>query len=473
MVPYMKKTIAALVGAVALTSACKDSLNAPSQDNIVAGSQQPLQNLVTGIIAQDRASANAFSYLLYPETEARNSVRIDPNEPRFINELIAVPIDNSDFIGGSGWNGYYTEIRAANQFIVSPSLTPLSAGDKAAAIGFVQTMKALDYIRLLQLRDTLGISIQSQNVSTPDPIHTKTAVLAYISALLDSANTSLAAGSTVVPFAVPPGFKVNGDYSKTANLVNFNRGLKGEVEVYRGLDHQNPCTACFTTAITALTTALSGVSATPSASDLAMGPYYQYNPSAPESFPNPLVDNHIYLTDNFVQSIMPGDARASKIALASSKSSSVSGLQLTYRDPITDPAALSNLTRPIPIVRNALFFLLRAQAEAETGNLAGATADVNAVHVGEGGLSPLATFTSVAQARQAILYEYRYSFIYEGPYHLVAAREYGIITKAYVTQPGMPSVSSDPTHASDPLQTTLPIPSNEAAARNGNVTPVP
>ncbi|MDB4900704.1 MAG: RagB/SusD protein, partial [Gemmatimonadetes bacterium] len=147
-------TLAAVVGALMLTSACKDSLSAPSQDQVVAGTQQPLQNLVTGIVAQDRASASTFAYLLYPETEARNSIRIDPNEPRFINDLIASGIDPSDFIGVSGWTTFYAAIRAANSFIVSPSLSSSSAGDQAAVTGFVQTMKALDYIRLIQLRDS-------------------------------------------------------------------------------------------------------------------------------------------------------------------------------------------------------------------------------------------------------------------------------------------------------------------------------
>jgi hypothetical protein len=186
-----------------------------------------------------------------------------------------------------------------------------------------------------------------------------------------------------------------------------------------------------------------------------------------------MVDNHVYLTDNFAQSIKAGDLRSSKIVKASSASSTVNGLQLTYRDPVTDPSILTNLTRLIPIVRNAAYYLLRAQAEAETNDLAGATRDVNVVHTVEGGLAPYATFTSVDQARQAILYEYRYSFIYEGPYYLIAAREYGIINKAYVTQPGMPTVATDPSHASDPLQTALPIPANEVAARNGNITPQP
>ena len=185
------------------------------------------------------------------------------------------------------------------------------------------------------------------------------------------------------------------------------------------------------------------------------------------------MDNHVYLTDNFANSIQSGDLRSSKIVTASSASSIVNGLQLTKRDPVTDPSITSNLTRPIPILRNAALYLLRAQAEAETGNLVAATADVNVVRVGEGGLAPYATFSSVAAARTAILYDYRYSFISDGPYYLLAAREYCIITKAYVSQPGMPTVASDPAHANDPLQTALPIPSVEAAARNGNITPQP
>lgn len=468
----MKKPIAAFIATIALCAGCKDALNAPSQDQVVAGTAQPVQNLITGIVGQDRASAMVFGYLLYPETEARNTVRIDPNEPRFINELIAVPIDASDFIGSSTWTGFYSAIRAVNQFLALPFPPDMSAGDRAATTGFVQTMKALDYIRLIQLRDSLGIPIQLSQGSVLDPIRTKQSALTYISNLLDSANTSFASASASVPFGLPAGFSDNVDYTKTANLVTFNRGLKGMVEVYRGFDHQNPCTTCFATAITALNAALAGLT-NPSASDLAAGPYYQFNPSAPESFSNPLVDNHLFLTDNFVQSIQNGDLRASKIAKSAKASSTVNGLKLTNRDPITDPSNLGNLVREIPIVRNAAYYMLRAQAEAEMGDFVDATNDVNVVRTVEGGLTPYATFADLATARAAILYEYRYSFIYEGPYHLIALREYGGITKAYVTQPGMPTVTSDSTHSSDPLQKALPIPANEAAARNGNVTPQP
>jgi len=470
----MKKTVAAMVGALALAGACKEPLSAPSEDAIVAGSAQPVQNLVTGVVAQDRAAAGAFSYLLYPEGLARNALRPDPNEPRFVSELIAVPSDPSAFIGGSGFNGYYTTIRAANQLLSSPTYAALSAGDKNATLGLVQTIKAISYLRLLQLRDSLGASIQTEQSTVPDPLRTKAAVLTFVSALLDSAYTSLTAGgvSATVPVAVPSGYKLNGDFSLTSNLAKYNRGLKGETEVYRLLDHQSPCQACAATAITALNLATAGLGATPTAAQLAFGPYNEFNPSAPESFATPIADIRIYLTDNFVQSIQAGDLRSSKIVKASGPSVTSGGLSqaLTFKSPLTEP---TNQTRPIPVRRAALWYLLRAQAEAASGNLAGAAVDVSAVRTAEGGLPAVAGFATMADAQAAILYDYRYSFLFEGPYYLVALREYSALTKAYVSLPGMPTIKTDPNHASDPLQTTLPIPQGEATARKGDVTPKP
>lgn len=465
----------ALLGALVVSAACNEGLSAPSQDALVAGTQQPVQNLVTGILATDRGQGSAFAYILYPETMARNTAYLTTNEPRFINELIGVPIDPSDFIGASGWTNGFQTARASNQLLTGATISALPAGDQSAVRGLVQTIKALDYIRIVQLRDSLGAPIQGPDPAVVDPFRTKGAVLAFVAAVLDSgyANLTAAGVSATLPITLPAGYKANGDYSKTANIALFNRGLAGEVAVMRGFDRQTACASCFASAITALTTALAPFGASPTAAQLAQGPYYEYNPSAPESFTNPLVDNHIYLTTNFVNGIAAGDARASKIVKASATSAQVSGLSLTMRDPITDPTITANLTRVIPIRRNADFYLFRAQAEAESGNLAAATADVNAVRVAEGGLAALSTFANVAAARQAILYEMRYSLVYEGPFHLQALREYAALTKAYVTQAGMPSLASDPGHSTDPLTSVIPIPAGEVAARNGDVTPKP
>src|SRR5258708_5795905 len=468
----MKKTIAALVSALALAAACKEPLSAPSEDALVAGSAQPVQNLVTGVLAQDRSASGAFSLLLYPEGLARNALRPDPTEPRFVSELIAVPSDPSAFIGSSGWNGYFTTIRAVNQLIASKSVTSLAAGDQNAVKGLVQTVKAISYLRLVQLRDTLGVPIQTDQTAAPDPLRTKTSVLAYVSALLDSGYTNLTAAgvSAAVPVKMPAGYTIKGDFSSTANLAKFNRGLKGETEVYRLLDHQSPCAACAASAITALSTALAGVPQT--AAGLAFGPYFEYNPLAPESFATPIADNRIYVTDNWVNSIQAGDARASKAFKAATPSVQNGGLatSLQYKSPLTDPTVQ---TRPIPIRRAAFWYLLRAQAEAESGALAAALADVNVVHTVEGGIAPLGAFAAATDARAAILYETRYSMLFEGPYYLTALREYSALTRAYVSQPGMPQQKSDPNHLSDPLTSTLPIPQNHSVARNGAVTPKP
>jgi hypothetical protein len=472
----MKQTIAAVASVLVLASACKEPLSAPNEDAPLASSTQPLQNLVTGVLAQDRASAGAFSYLLYPEGLARNALRPDPNEPRFVSDLIAQSADPSAFIGGSGWNAYFTTIRAANLLIKANAVKSLSAGDQNAVVGLVQTIKALEYLRLLQLRDSLGIPIQTDQSAAAnapaDPLRTKGAVLAYTSALLDSAYSNLTAAgvSATMPVTLPAGYTVNGDFTQTANLAQFNRGLKGEAEVARLLDHQSPCAACAGTAIAALNVALAGVPQT--AEGLAFGPYNEFNPLAPESYPTPIADPRIYVTDNWVMSIQTGDARASKAVKAASPSVTNGGLAqpLQYKSPLTEP---TNQTRPIPIRRAALWYLLRAQAEAESGQLLAATADVNVVHTIEGGLPPLALFTSVAEAHAAILYEYRYSFLFEGPYYLTALRQYSALTRAYVSQPGMPTIKSDPNHIKDPLQATFPFPQNESVARGGDITPKP
>lgn len=467
----MKKITIALASTLVLAGACKEPLGAPNEDAPVVGSPVTAQNLVGGVVSQGRVNGSSFAYLLYPEGLARNALRPDPNEPRFVAELIGVPFDPSDFLGGSGWTGYFQGIRSANQAIASPAITGLASGDRSATIGLLQTLKALEYLRVLQLHDTLGVPIQTAAVSPPDPIRTKASVLTFVSALLDSGYANLTSSdvSANLPVSLPSGYKLQGDFTSTANLAQFNRGLKGETEVYRVLDHQTPCSSCAATAVSALNLALTGVATT--TSGLAFGPYYEYNPNAPESFASPLADIKIYVTDNWAQSIQPGDARAAK-APKSTSTSAPGGLTsaLTYKSPFTDP---SNQTRPIPIRRAAMWYLLRAQAETELGQFAAATADINVVHTVEGGLAPIATLTSVSDARAAILYEYRYSFLFEGPYYLTALRAYSGLTLAYVTQPGMPSLKSDPTHASDPLSSALPIPRGEQIARNGNTTPVP
>lgn len=470
----MNKPIVALVGALCLSAgACQDNPAAPNRDVVVAGSAQSIQALITGLNAQLRAtdgptsSGAASPYYAFGDVMARDAIRPDNNEARWVTEFYETQPDPSDFIGGAIWSGYYIAIRAAHSLLKDPSLTALPAAQQAAARGYVHVVEALCYIQLIEYRDNNGIAIQGDDPTIVTPIRTKQAALTYMSALLDTAATDLTtAGSISVPFTVPPGYMLHGDYSTVDNLLRLARGLKGKVEVYRAADAAAPNVASAAVAITALNAALADAG-TPDATYLAKGPYLEFNPNAPESFPNPIVDLKLLVTDNFVNSILPNDARRANIIPATKQSATK--YSATNRARITDPASSGNLTVALPLIRNAEFYLLRAQAEIAAGNLPAALADVNVVHTVEGGLPPLPAFADAAAAQQAVLYEYRYSFILQGPQHLVALREYKGLNAAYVSQPGIPT----PGVSTDAFVQMLPIPSGEVDARKGDVTPKP
>jgi starch-binding outer membrane protein, SusD/RagB family len=461
----MNKYIAAtLTSALVLASACQDNPAAPSLDNVVAGSPQTLQSLVAGITAQDRI--NMPDYILWGGIMARDAIVPTINDDRFVTEFYVTPPDPSDFIGGSLWTGYYQMLRASQILLKDGSYTKLSAADQAATRGFVRTLDALSYIRLIEYRDQNGVVIQGPDATKLDPIRTKASVLAYTSALLDSALADLTAASPSLPFKLPSGYSLNGDYTQTANLILLNRGLKGKVEVLRALDPVAPNAASAAAAVTALNIALAGAPTPMTKAYLNTGPWYEYNPSAPESTPNPQQGSSNLVTDNFVNSFMAGDVRAANVIPA--PTATVAGFTASNRLALTDPTNAALQSAPIPSVRNAELILLRAQAEIATGDLVNATKDINATHTVEGGLAPYATFATASAAINGLLYEIRYTFAYFGPQHIVALREYGLFNLAYVSQPGMPSPG-----AKDALVSELPITQNESNARGGNVTPVP
>ncbi|MGI8509745.1 MAG: hypothetical protein ACR2MQ_10505 [Gemmatimonadaceae bacterium] len=466
-----KYAVATLAGIVLAASACKDNPAAPSVDRVVAGSQQTLQSLVTGVVAEDRLAVGS-AYFRLGGVMARDAIVPSANEPRNVTEFYETQPDPSGF-GAGLWNGFYTTIRAAHNLLNDPAITSLSAGNAAAARGFLRTLIALEYIRLIEYRDQNGIVIQGDDPTVLDPIRTKQSALASTSALLDSAltdlNSAAAAGAKTVPFVVPPGYQLHGDYSQVSNLMLLNRGLEGKAEVFRALDAVSPQPDRPTVAIAAFNRALSDAPSPVTKEYLNRGPWYQYNPGAPESFSNPLGSITFLVTDNFVNSIMPGDARRANIIPAPKQTVKDSSYVGSNRIAITDPTNPANQTAPLPIIRNGEFYLLRAQAEISVGDLPGATRDINVVHTVEGGLPAYGTFASASAAITAVLYEFRYSFAYMGPQHLDALREYKMLNLAYVSQPGIPT----PKGGGDALVQQLPIPQTEANARGGNVTPVP
>ncbi|HVZ77344.1 MAG TPA: RagB/SusD family nutrient uptake outer membrane protein [Gemmatimonadaceae bacterium] len=456
----IKRTVALLAG-LTLLGACADSTGVPDLNNVSSSllqsglNRSSVQLLATGLLNSDRG--NYGGDIIFPETMARDLYRIDSAEPRFITELIGLPADPGGFVGGGMWTGWWTEIRAANNLIDNiGSAKDLSAAEQAATVGMARTFKALSYYRLLEMRDSLGIPVDvDHDINTaPAPFVCKPNVLAYISALLDSAYANLqTAGNTPFPFTLPGGFTESGDYSTPAAFAAFNRGLKGKVEVYRGLDHTKPNAASFAAAISALTTALGPVDG----SHLSDGPYYIYS-TAPGEQTNPLVDAAIHLNPSVADSLQAGDMRGVQITKRS-QAATGQGVTTNYDYTYAIPSIGSNLTRPMVIMSRAEMVLLRAQAEIESNQLAAATADLNIVRTNLGGLPAYATFATQADARNALLYEKRYTLLFQGAQRLVDLRAYGLLSAKY----------HKAETATDVFQTALPIPTREVDGRGGTV----
>jgi hypothetical protein len=451
-----------------LLAACQDNPAAPSQDRIIAGSPQTLQSLATGVIAQNRAEVGSGLPIVVPDIMARDAIVLTNSEPRYTSEFYESQPDPYDFIGGSSWDGNYMTLRAIHSLFQSPAYTELmDTVEQHAVAGVMRNIALIAYLRVVEMHDQNGMVIQPDDPTALGPLKTKAAALTYLSALADTAIADLSAAGTTVPFTLPSGYSLHGDYGTIANQLRLAHALKGRIELYRALsDPANPSTANATTAITELTTALDDAPGTVTQEYLNKGPWYEFNPAAPETEPNPLVAASFYVTDNFASSINALDAR--KANIIPTGAASANGYSAHNIWASTNPSVATNKSLPLPIMRNAQVYLLRAQAEVLANDLPAATADVNVVHRIEGGLPAYLTFLNANAAIDAILYEYRYSFIYQGPEHLVALRQYSKINTAYVAQLGMPSPG-----ANDALVQQLPIPGNEAAARGGNITPTP
>lgn len=460
--------IALGLAAVAVAG-CKDSSivnpeDAPTVEALSGAlTRGSLQQVATGVLAQDRAAVvGTFTHYVLSAIFARDVYRIDASEPRYVGETLAGQPDPGSFAGGGGWTQFYTATRAASNLLIalpSASAAEVSAAEKSATAGFIKTIKAMDYYRLAELRDTVGIAIQSDNPDEVTTIRCKTPALAYIAALLDSALVDLnaAGAATNLPFVLPTGFTGFGrNYRVVSNVIIFNRALKGKVDFYRGLDRTSPQPALFTQSITELTQALGGAAAgAVPASQFSVGAYYNFVPGGSEATANNRSDDKIGLNPAVKDSIQAGDTRASKIV---NRSATLSGFgistSITY---VGSVPSSTNQTLPIGILRDEELVLLRAQAYIEAGNFAAATADLNSVRTSYG-LAPYAVFTSKEVARSAALYEKRYSLLFEGPQRLVDLRGYGRLNGTYLKKET----------ATDPYNAAFPIPRAEQDARNND-----
>lgn len=460
----------ALVTAVsAAFTACKDNPTVPELNNIPANiltdglDKGTSQLLMTGLLDRDRGSVDQ-RYMVFSSTMARDIYRLDSAEPRYVTEILVAAPDPGGFVGGSAFTNFFNVIRTANTLIDGlpttkrAALAPqfqLNDVQIAGATGVAQTIKAQAYYRAIEMRDTLGIPVALDKPFGEElaPFVCKKDVLSYIAALLDSANTNLAAAGSSFYFPLPAGFtaiQAGIDFNTPATFATYNRALKAKVELYRGL-------AGDPTAFARASTAL-GQSFINTAASLNVAPVYTYSNAANETT-NPTFDNNIFANPKAKAGLDSGDTRAAKFATGTSTRYGFTG---SPRLEATRTAVGANQTKPRRIISNEELILIRAQVKIEQGDLAGATDDINAVRT-QYGLAAIAVPATKAAAITAVLYEKRYSLFFEGAQRLVDLRAYGRFNANYLT----PESANGST---DPFVSMLPIPKSELDQRGGNVT---
>ena len=469
----IKHKIAPIVAGLALLGAACDrtptvpNLNNPSVEDYSGSlTNDKLGVLLVGILSQERTEIGQ-RYLSFTTTLGRDVWRMDASEPRYLTETLESTPAPGGFVGGGIFTDFYVAIRAENNLLGSINNTPgLTATERSLVKGYVETLKGHDLYRLLETRDTVGIPVATEDPNVLAPILCKPNAFAAITTQLNAAYADIQAGAgATIPVRLPSGWTtIGGDYRQQANVAKYNRGITGKVLTYRAIAGNDAALAG--QAIAALDLAIGADTMT--AADLAKGPYFQYSTASGEAI-SPLFDNKMHLNPHVADSINVADLRRAKIdSSASGYTQPTDGYSFQTKydykySKVNDP---TNQTRPLRILSTEELILLRAQAKVVAGNLAGATADVNIVHRISGGFAtPLPVFANATAARNAILYEKRYSLLSEGPQRWVDLRAYGLLTAANFTLGG----KSAP-YASDPFTKAFPIPQSEFDARGGNVT---
>ena len=368
----------------------------PTRDNVA--------RLAVGLLidaGSDFAQSRGYVSLL--GVVGRESYNFDQSEPRLVTELLIGPLTGSN-VGSFLWPLPYFTIREGNIILdVIQRVPGMSPGEMEATIGYTQTMQALAFLRIINTTDVFGapIDVGIDPRGDPAPIATKAAVFARITNLLDSAQTHLQAGGSAFSFRLSNGFQ---GFDRPGTFLRFNRALRARVAVYQG-DYAG--------ALAALQASFLDPDA-----PLELGVYFSGNglddPTGRILLAHPSIES-----DAQPRADGTPDLRLQR--------------KVRHVDPVTVQGITSDLAftmyqtglEPAPLIRNEELILLRAEAEIGLGDLTGAVTDLDRIRTRSGGLAPYNGPVTPEALLDELLYNKRYSLLFEGGHRWIDLRRYG------------------------------------------------
>ena len=451
MTTNMKLSRLALAALAVVAGGCSFDISNPNSPDIIG--QNPTRSQVAatanGILIATRS--DMADWALDGGIFGREAYRFDGSDPRFTGELMQGPLDpGSRAFGGDHWAEEFTAIRTANDLLaVIGTASALTAAEQSATSGFAHTLQAYNFLIILDTHteDSIPIDVGTSVTAPPAPFQTNAAAYDRVVALLDGAVAELDAGGATFPFTLPSGFT---GFDTPATFRQFNRALRARVAVYRG---------DFAGAIVAL-----GESFINPGAALDLGVYMDYS-AGPGDFANPLAisptvgENFGHPSLRTGAQLQPGGALdqrfLDKLITRPQRSAGTPQLLTSDLGWIRYPSPNS----PIPLIKNEELILLRAEANIGLNNLGPAVTDIDIVRTTSGKLAPYAGAVDQASLLTELLYNKRYSLMYEGGHSWIDHRHYGRLADLAVApyeRPGPPP---------DVIFTTLPIPTAEVLPR--------
>lgn len=456
----MKTKLAFLVGSIVgslATAGCDidvPDLNNPGLDEL---SENPtpaaINSACTGLfIGQRAAKATTVGWVNLLGILGRESYDFDANDGRFVGEMIQGPLSKSSPFGGSFWGPQYVNIRNANLILgaLDKTVPPYSAEGASAIRGFAHTMQAFELLIVIITHNDTGAPIKTdQPVGEPlGPLVPKNDVYTEIHRLLDLAKTELeAAGAdSSFPFTIPAGYAT---FGTPTSFIRFNRAIKA-----RAFSQTAPSNkAQYADMLTALSESFlndaipMGATTIPAA-QFNVGASWTYSTAAGDAT-NALTNTNIFahpsletdakpqaanmamkdarylakvttIDNNATRGAAGDDSLSTKIRFRNLGARTVQGMDL----PADSPRLYANTTS-IPIIRNEDLILLKAEAQWFTGAQAAAVETLNKVRVGSGRLAPLTQPADDTTFIDELLYDRRYSLMFEGGHRWIDHLRFG------------------------------------------------
>jgi starch-binding outer membrane protein, SusD/RagB family len=366
---------------------------------------------------------------------ARESYDLRPAQPLFYSENLIGPRNSSSVSTGAFFN-YPTLAHSRDLLRMVNDADFLTNSEKEAIRGWTKTVMAVVYHYLAIAYPEFGAPLDAAADPTGDlaPLGTPVQLYERAITLFDEGAAHLQAGGTSFPFRLTDGYA---GFNTPVKFVQVNRALKARTLKYMGQ---------WRDAIAELQRSFID----PSAS-MTLGVYHTFlgPPETPNPFSNVSNDYlHPRIRANALRKLDGSlDKRAlDKIRVIAPKV--VMGIRVSE----VPVQMLANST--FPWIRNEELLLIRAESNYALGNFATALSDVNVVREKAGGLAPIASLPSAAALLDEILYNRRYSLLWEG-FAYFDAMQYGRLGPADLPR-------DLPTHR---VFTRLNWPSNECLQR--------